>query len=435
MKAGHRFQSLLGVCGLLCAMVFALAVLTGATGAKPSKATPAVHKTTQTTTTKAAKTPPPKEARKSKAAATKPTSTNAKTHRDLTTSGTSPAQRLEGLLDSARRQTDNVGRTASRYSDMLEEKERNIRNTAQAVYVLGLANDGPSYLGADITWPQYAVLKSTFRADAAELKPARQLEEPLRAALLQSKARLSDLETTIAGALHATTTTIHAISATSNTAETSATTLQAHVSTSTAELIAREYSRTFGERNLPAGMSEILASAEKLIRMQRSRATIASFAPPPPKPNPTNFISPDSPIPQEAGGKIQHAPPPPKLQTPTHNGMDIALKKNAEVRAIGSGSVVFSGAFRGYGNLIVIEHPASYFSVYGFLDTMKVALGDAVTTGQKVGTPGTLSPNNQGFHFELRRNELPAEPRELAGDRELMNLIAPGGRVSTQGHR
>jgi murein DD-endopeptidase MepM/ murein hydrolase activator NlpD len=318
---------------------------------------------------------------------------------------------------------------------MMDEKHLNIRNTAQALYLLGLANDSPAYLGSDITWPQYAVLKSTLRADTAELKPASELEEPLRTALSQSKARLSDLETTIAAAFHATTATIHATNLTSNTVETSATTLKAHVSTATADLIALEFSRTFGERNLPAGIAETIASAEKVVRQHQSRVTLTSFAPPPPKTNPMNLISPDSPIPQEYGGKIHTAPLPPKMQSPTHNGLDITLKKNSEVRAIASGNVVFSGPFRGYGNLIVIEHPASYFSVYGFLDTMKVAVGDAVTTGQNIGAPGSLATNNQGFHFELRKNELPAEPRDLAGSKELLNLIAPGGKITAQGQR
>ena len=86
-----------------------------------------------------------------------------------------------------------------------------------------------------------------------------------------------------------------------------------------------------------------------------------------------------------------------------HKGMDIGAPAGAAVRAIAPGQVVFADWFRGYGNLIIIDHNNGYYSLYAHLDRMDRRAGDAVKKGSLLGTVGdTGSLQGPLLYFELR---------------------------------
>jgi lipoprotein NlpD len=93
------------------------------------------------------------------------------------------------------------------------------------------------------------------------------------------------------------------------------------------------------------------------------------------------------------------------------DGVDISGRRGDPVRAAAGGSVVYTGSgLMGYGQLIIIKHNDSYLTAYGHNDSLLVAEGDQVATGQSIATMGVGNDGKAIVHFELRRNGDPLDP-------------------------
>jgi septal ring factor EnvC (AmiA/AmiB activator) len=95
----------------------------------------------------------------------------------------------------------------------------------------------------------------------------------------------------------------------------------------------------------------------------------------------------------------------PRFNTITlNNGIEIAPKQEkAIIHSVHPGRIVYADVFEGYGNLIIIDHGMTYYSLYGHCSEFLVAKGDAVKAGQPialVGDSGSL--NGECLYFELR---------------------------------
>jgi murein DD-endopeptidase MepM/ murein hydrolase activator NlpD len=100
------------------------------------------------------------------------------------------------------------------------------------------------------------------------------------------------------------------------------------------------------------------------------------------------------------------------------DGLNLALPPGAEIRAGERGVVAYAGdELRGYGNLILIRHPDGWASAYAHLGRMRVERNDRIERGQTIATALDVdSEDPRPFHFELRRNSEPVDPRPyLAG--------------------
>src|SRR5436190_111154 len=87
--------------------------------------------------------------------------------------------------------------------------------------------------------------------------------------------------------------------------------------------------------------------------------------------------------------------------SPISNGVAIGAPEGAPVKAVHDGTVAFAESFSGFGRLVIIDHGAQSFSVYGNLAEISVARGDRVDTGVQVGTVGPSVLGVAGLHFEL----------------------------------
>ena len=93
------------------------------------------------------------------------------------------------------------------------------------------------------------------------------------------------------------------------------------------------------------------------------------------------------------------------------NGIDIAANNGTPVKAAASGQVVYAGnGLRGYGNLIIIKHNATYFSAYAHSRKLLVAEGHRVKRGQKIAEVGSTGTNRDKLHFEIRKNGDSVDP-------------------------
>lgn len=78
------------------------------------------------------------------------------------------------------------------------------------------------------------------------------------------------------------------------------------------------------------------------------------------------------------------------------------------------GRVTAAGTEGPYGKRVIVDHGASYQTMYAQLGTISVAVGDCVAPGDLIGTVGvsglTTDPH---LHFEVRHKGQPIDPMSL----------------------
>jgi lipoprotein NlpD len=67
---------------------------------------------------------------------------------------------------------------------------------------------------------------------------------------------------------------------------------------------------------------------------------------------------------------------------------------------------------RGYGNLVVLRHNATFLSVYAHNSKILVKEKQTVTRGQKIAEMGSTDSESPRLHFEIRREGKPADPQK-----------------------
>ncbi len=107
----------------------------------------------------------------------------------------------------------------------------------------------------------------------------------------------------------------------------------------------------------------------------------------------------------------------PKFNTITaQNGIDLEAPAGAPVRAIARGRVVHAGWFKGYGNLVIVDHGEGYHTLVAHLASMKTAMGEEVDVGDVLGTVGDSgSLKGPYLYFEIREKGRPVDPRPWLG--------------------
>lgn len=90
-------------------------------------------------------------------------------------------------------------------------------------------------------------------------------------------------------------------------------------------------------------------------------------------------------------------------------GITFATRPGAEVVAPFDGRVVFAGAFKGYGQILIIGHGDGYHSLVAGLDRIDSSVGQWVVAGEPVGRmpTGEAMPR---LYLELRHDEQPINP-------------------------
>jgi septal ring factor EnvC (AmiA/AmiB activator) len=96
--------------------------------------------------------------------------------------------------------------------------------------------------------------------------------------------------------------------------------------------------------------------------------------------------------------------------SPSSTGIDINAAEGTPVAAVHDGIVAYADAFGGFGNLVIVDHGAQSFSLYGNLLDMAVAKGGRVERGQTIGTVGPAPAGPPELHFELRIDGQSVDP-------------------------
>jgi murein hydrolase activator len=109
-------------------------------------------------------------------------------------------------------------------------------------------------------------------------------------------------------------------------------------------------------------------------------------------------------------GKTKH----PTFNTYTFNkGIGISAAPGSDFRVVEAGQVLYADWFKGYGNLLIVDHGDSYYSLYAHASELLVQVGNRVKRHQVVGKTGEGgSLNGAALYFEIRHQGKPENPLE-----------------------
>lgn len=88
-----------------------------------------------------------------------------------------------------------------------------------------------------------------------------------------------------------------------------------------------------------------------------------------------------------------------------HTGTDIGASTGSAILAAGSGRVIKSAVYGGYGNCVMIDHGGGIVTLYGHASKLLVSEGQVVAAGEKIALVGmTGTATGPHLHFEVRVN-------------------------------
>lgn len=93
------------------------------------------------------------------------------------------------------------------------------------------------------------------------------------------------------------------------------------------------------------------------------------------------------------------------------SGIEIEITSDSTINAVHGGKVVFADWFKGYGQLLIVNHEKGYHTLYGNLEEIFHKAGDIINTGSPVGKIRSPGPQQVStLYFEIRYKGKPVDP-------------------------
>jgi murein hydrolase activator len=93
------------------------------------------------------------------------------------------------------------------------------------------------------------------------------------------------------------------------------------------------------------------------------------------------------------------------------NGVSIAAPQGADVRSVYDGQVIFADYFKGYGNMVIVDHGGGFFSLYAHAGRVMKRVGTSVARNEVIASVGdTDSARGPMLYFEIRYQGRPVDP-------------------------
>lgn len=94
-----------------------------------------------------------------------------------------------------------------------------------------------------------------------------------------------------------------------------------------------------------------------------------------------------------------------------HTGIDIQVPANKKIVASESGTIVYSGFDKLYGNMIIIKHGKENYTIYGHCSKLLVKENEAVSKGQEIARVGSTGlATGPHVHFSIVINNKIVDP-------------------------
>ena len=98
-------------------------------------------------------------------------------------------------------------------------------------------------------------------------------------------------------------------------------------------------------------------------------------------------------------------------------GIEFRAELGSPVRAVVDGRVLFAGWFKGYGQMVIIDHGSGSVTVSGYLDELLVDVEEQISGGETIGTVGqTGTLSEPGLYFEIRKDGKAVDPERWLRD-------------------
>jgi septal ring factor EnvC (AmiA/AmiB activator) len=93
------------------------------------------------------------------------------------------------------------------------------------------------------------------------------------------------------------------------------------------------------------------------------------------------------------------------------SGINIRAERGEPILAVYKGRTLYASWFKGYGNMVIIDHGDHYYTLYAHAEEIFKKKGDPVEAGEVIATVGdTGSMAKPGLHFEVRYHGKPIDP-------------------------
>ena len=94
----------------------------------------------------------------------------------------------------------------------------------------------------------------------------------------------------------------------------------------------------------------------------------------------------------------------------TSQGISFSALAGSAVVAPAAGKVVFTGPFRGYGQIVILQHEGGYHSFLSGFGRIDADMGQEVERGEPIGVLPSGESRRSELYFEWRRNSEPVDP-------------------------
>jgi septal ring factor EnvC (AmiA/AmiB activator) len=93
------------------------------------------------------------------------------------------------------------------------------------------------------------------------------------------------------------------------------------------------------------------------------------------------------------------------------NGIEIKAPTGAEIRAVLPGKILYADWFKGFGNIVIIDHGDHTFTVSAYCSQLLKKAGDTVSQGEAIALVGSAgSLKGSCLYFEIRHLGKPEDP-------------------------
>jgi septal ring factor EnvC (AmiA/AmiB activator) len=89
--------------------------------------------------------------------------------------------------------------------------------------------------------------------------------------------------------------------------------------------------------------------------------------------------------------------------------VQFSARENEAVSSVSTGTVIYSGEYRGFGMVVFVKTDPTYVYVYTGMGSLVVNTGDKVTVGTALGRTGADDGSNR-LTFMVYRNGNPIDP-------------------------
>jgi len=93
------------------------------------------------------------------------------------------------------------------------------------------------------------------------------------------------------------------------------------------------------------------------------------------------------------------------------NGISVSAPMGAPIHAVFDGEVIFADYFKGYGNMVIVDHGGGFFSLYAHAASIQKRVGAKVVKNEVLASVGDQdSSKGPLLYFEIRYQGKPVDP-------------------------